>query len=60
MKKFCMMSIALLSAACLAAPTANEDFVIAEDAKTYTNAVRAAKEYTDGAIAAMPSGGITT
>lgn len=44
----------------IAAPTANEDFVIAEDAKTYTNAVNAAKDYTDAAIRALPSGGIST
>jgi len=37
-----------------AAPTANEDFVVAEDAKTYTNAVNAANDYTDAAIAALP------
>ena len=49
MKKLCIIHIALLSAVCLAAPTANEDFVIAEDARTYTNAVQAAKEYTDTA-----------
>lgn len=49
MKKLCIIHIALLSAVCLAAPTANEDFVIAEDAKTYTNAVQAAKTYTDQA-----------
>lgn len=64
MKKFYMMSIALLSAACLAAPTANEDFVIAEDARTYTNAVQAAKVYTDAAIVAatnaIPSGGTSS
>ena len=40
-----------------AAPTANEDFVVAEDAKTFTNAVNAAKEYTDGKIAAIAGGG---
>ena len=55
-----------------AAPTANEDFVVAEDAKTYTNAVNAAKayadmatnaavrlakDYTDGAI--VEAGGVT-
>lgn len=34
----------------VAAPTANEDFVIAEDAKTYTNAVNAARDYTDAAL----------
>ena len=47
MKKLCIIHIALLSAVCLAAPTANEEFVIAEDARTYTNAVQAAKAYTD-------------
>lgn len=45
---------AALCAALSAAPTANEDFVIAEDARTYTNAVAAANEYTDAAIAALP------
>lgn len=49
MKKLCIIHIALLSAVCLAAPTANEEFVIAEDARTYTNAVQAAKTYTDQA-----------
>ena len=49
MKKLCIIHISLLSAVCLAAPTANEDFVIAEDARTYTNAVQAAKTYTDQA-----------
>lgn len=42
----------LLTAVAVAAPTANEDFVLAEDAQTYTNAVRAAKDYTDAAVAA--------
>lgn len=49
---FCFLSIA---ASLMAAPTANEDFVVAEDAKTYTNAVDAAKEYTDEKIAAIPA-----
>ena len=48
-----------------ASPTANEDFVVAEDAKTYTNAVNTAvsnavaqaKAYTDGAISS--AGGVT-
>lgn len=39
----------LIAAAAVAAPTANEDFVIAEDAQTFTNAVNAAKLYTDAA-----------
>ena len=43
---------AALSAALSAAPTANEDFVIAEAAAAYTNAVAAATNYTDAAIAA--------
>lgn len=38
---FCLVSI---SASLMAAPTANEDFVVAEDAKTYANAVKAANE----------------
>lgn len=42
------------ASAALAAPTANEDFVIAEDAKTYTNAVAAAKLYTDAATNNIP------
>ena len=50
---FCLLSIA---ASLMAAPTANEDFVVAEDAKTYTNAVDAAKAYTDGKIAAIDVG----
>lgn len=33
----------------VAAPTANEDFVVAEDAQTFTNAVNAARDYTDAA-----------
>ena len=33
----------------VASPTANEDFVVSEDAKTFTNAVNAAKDYTDAA-----------
>ena len=50
---FCLLSIA---ASLMAAPTANEDFVVAEDAKTYTNAVDAAKEYTDEKIGAIDVG----
>ena len=42
--------------AAFAAPTANEDFVVAEDAKTYTNAVNAARAYTDTAIAGATGG----
>ena len=38
----------LIVSAAVAAPTANEDFVISEDAQTFTNAVNAAKAYTDG------------
>lgn len=38
---FCLVSI---SASLMSAPTANEDFVVAEDAKTYANAVKAANE----------------
>ena len=44
----------LIVSAAVAAPTANEDFVIAEDAKTYTNAVNAANAYTDGKISGIP------
>lgn len=36
-----------ITASLVAAPTANEDFVVAEDAKMFTNAVNAAKAYTD-------------
>ena len=58
------MIASILLAGCIlsaiAAPTANEDFVVEEDAKTYTNAVNAAKDYTDAAIRALPSGGIST
>lgn len=50
---FCFASIA---ASLMAAPTANEDFVISEDAKTYTNAVNDANAYTDGKIAAIDVG----
>ena len=50
---FCLLSIA---ASLMAAPTANEDFVVAEDAKTFTNAVDAAKEYTDEKIGAIDVG----
>ena len=60
MKKMIAIMLAAGAMSGFAAPTANEDFVIAEDAKTYTNAVQAAKTYTDAAIAAMPSGGIST
>ena len=49
----CLLSIA---ASLMAAPTANEDFVVAEDAKTFTNAVDAAKEYTDEKIGAIDVG----
>ena len=45
----------LITAVAVAAPTANEDFVVAEDAKTYTNAVNAANTYTDGKIAEIPA-----
>ena len=45
----------LITAVAVAAPTANEDFVVAEDAKTYTNAVNAANAYTDGKIAEIPA-----
>lgn len=44
----------LIVSAAVAAPTANEDFVIAEDAQTFTNAVNAANAYTDGKIAEIP------
>lgn len=44
----------LITAVAVAAPTANEDFVVTEDAKTYTNAVNAANAYTDGKIAEIP------
>ena len=64
MKKMIAMILAAGAMSGFAAPTANEDFVVAEDAKTYTNAVQAAKEYTDTAIIAatnaIPSGGGTS
>jgi len=44
----------LIVSAAVAAPTANEDFVVAEDAKTYTNAVNAANTYTDDKIGEIP------
>ena len=50
----------LIAAAAVAAPTANEDFVISEDAQTYTNAVNAAKAYTDRRIGEMPGADFTT
>ena len=53
MKRFCIMNIVLLSAVCIAAPTANEDFVIAEDARTYTNAVRDAVAQVSAAFATV-------
>ena len=46
--------VLFIIAAAVAAPTANEDFVIAEDAQTYTNAVNAANQYTDAATNAIP------
>ena len=52
MKRLLTIVANLLTAVAVAAPTANEDFVLAEDAQTYTNAVRAAKDYTDAAVAA--------
>ena len=56
MKKLSTFVYALFAvAAAVAAPTANEDFVIAEDARTYTNAVNAAKDYTDMAAASAVS-----
>ena len=54
MKRHIAFMAFFVSVACLAAPTANEDFVLAEDAQTFTNAVNAAKEYADGKIAALP------
>lgn len=50
----------LITAVAVAAPTANEDFVVAEDAKTYTNAVNAANAYTDGKIAEIPAPDFST
>lgn len=47
---FCFVSVA---ASLMAAPTANEDFVVSEDAKTFTNAVNASNEYTDRKVAAI-------
>lgn len=64
MKKMIAMILAAGAMSGFAAPTANEDFVVAEDAKTYTNAVQAAKVYTDAAIVAatnaIPSGGTSS
>lgn len=48
-KLYTSVYIVLMTVAAIAAPTANEDFVVEEDAKTYTNAVAAAKSYTDSA-----------
>lgn len=53
-KLLALFGIVSIASAAFSAPTANEDFVVAEDARTYTNAVAAAKEYTDAAIAALP------
>lgn len=55
MKRHIAFMAFFVSVACLAAPTANEDFVLAEDAQTFTNAVNAAKEYADGKIAEVVS-----
>ena len=52
--------VLFIVAAAVAAPTANEDFVIAEDAQTYTNAVNAANAYTDAATNAIPRPDYTT
>lgn len=54
-KLYTSVYIVLMTVAAIAAPTANEDFVVEEDAKTYTNAVNAAKSYTDAQIALIPS-----
>ena len=48
-KLLALFGIVSIASAAFSAPTANEDFVVAEDARTYTNAVAAAKEYTDEA-----------
>lgn len=53
-KLLALFGIVSIASAAFSAPTANEDFVVAEDARTYTNAVAAAKEYTDAAIADLP------
>ena len=50
-KLLALFGIVSIASAAFSAPTANEDFVVAEDARTYTNAVAAAKEYTDAAVA---------
>ena len=62
MKKMIAMILAAGAMSGFAAPTANEDFVVAEDARTYTNAVQAAKVYTDAAVAtaARPATRIVT
>ena len=51
-------AVALLAAAfkLSAAPTANEDYVDAQDAQTYTNALRDANAYTDQKVAAAEPG----
>lgn len=54
-KLYTSVYIVLMTVAAIAAPTANEDFVVEEDAKTYTNAVNAANSYTDAQIALIPS-----
>jgi hypothetical protein len=54
-KLYTSVCILFIAAAAIAAPTANEDFVVEEDAKTYTNAVNAANAYTDAQIRAIPS-----
>ena len=54
-KLYTSVYIVLMNVAAIAAPTANEDFVVEEDAKTYTNAVNAAKSYTDAQISLIPS-----
>lgn len=51
-------AVALLAVAfkLSAAPTANEDYVDAQDAQTYTNALRDANAYTDQKVAAAEPG----
>lgn len=50
-KLLALFGIVSIASAAFSAPTANEDFVVAEDARTYTNAVAAAKAYTDAVVA---------
>ena len=54
-KLFTVVYGSLITFALVAAPTANEDFVIEEAANAYTNALRDAKGYTDAATNVLHS-----